>query len=138
MLSSRANAQRAARLPRVVLVFNNVAVAEMADYRLARAFGDGLLSSSQARLRRGLSFLRDRRVHFSVEPGRSIHRSILAAPGAMRDVSPQGEVARIRIHVPNLGWPDDLVLGVARFDLVELGDVPRSNQFADARIAVAE
>jgi putative ABC transport system substrate-binding protein len=42
MLSPRANAQRAEKLPRVALVFNNVPVAEMADHRFARAFVHGL------------------------------------------------------------------------------------------------
>ena len=42
LLSARANAQRAEKLPRVAHVFNNVPAAEMADYRIARAFVDGL------------------------------------------------------------------------------------------------
>jgi putative ABC transport system substrate-binding protein len=42
MLSSHANAQRAEKLPRVALVFNNIPVAEMTDHRLARAFVHGL------------------------------------------------------------------------------------------------
>ena len=42
MLSSRAHAQRAEKLPRVALVFNNIPVAEMTDHRFARAFVDGL------------------------------------------------------------------------------------------------
>ena len=42
MLSSRANAQRAEKLPRVALVFNNVPVAEMAAHRLDQAFVQGL------------------------------------------------------------------------------------------------
>jgi ABC-type uncharacterized transport system substrate-binding protein len=41
MLSSRANAQRSEKLPRVALVFNNVPAAET-DHRIARAFVDGL------------------------------------------------------------------------------------------------
>jgi putative ABC transport system substrate-binding protein len=42
MLSSRANAQRAEKLPRVALVFNNIPVAEMTSFRPDRAFVDGL------------------------------------------------------------------------------------------------
>ncbi len=42
MLSSSANAQRAEKLPRVALVFNNIPAAEMPGHRLARAFVDGL------------------------------------------------------------------------------------------------
>jgi putative tryptophan/tyrosine transport system substrate-binding protein len=42
MLSSRANAQRAEKLPRVALVFNNIPAAELSDHRIARAFVDGL------------------------------------------------------------------------------------------------
>jgi putative ABC transport system substrate-binding protein len=42
MLSSRAYAQRAEKLPRVALVLTFTPVAEMADYRIARVFVDGL------------------------------------------------------------------------------------------------
>jgi putative ABC transport system substrate-binding protein len=42
MLSSRPHAQRAEKLPRVALVFNNIPVAEMTDHRFARAFVDGM------------------------------------------------------------------------------------------------
>jgi putative ABC transport system substrate-binding protein len=42
MLSSRANAQRAEKLPRVALVVNNIPVAELTDHHFSRAFVDGL------------------------------------------------------------------------------------------------
>jgi putative tryptophan/tyrosine transport system substrate-binding protein len=42
MLSSRANAQRAKKLPRVALVVNNIPVAELTDHHFSRAFVDGL------------------------------------------------------------------------------------------------
>jgi putative ABC transport system substrate-binding protein len=42
MLSSRVNAQRGERLPRVALVFNNVPIAEMTTHRFDRAFVEGL------------------------------------------------------------------------------------------------
>ncbi len=43
MLSARANAQRAEKLPRVAIVFNNIpAAAEIAAHRLDRAFAEGL------------------------------------------------------------------------------------------------
>ena len=42
MLSSRANAQRAEKLPRVALVFNNIPVAEITAHRVYRAFVQGL------------------------------------------------------------------------------------------------
>lgn len=48
------------------------------------------------------------------------------------------EVARIRLHVANLGRPDDLVLGVALGDDVALGDVASTDPFPDQRIAIAE
>jgi putative ABC transport system substrate-binding protein len=42
VLSSRANSQRAEKLPQVALVFNNVPVAGMAAHPIDRAFVDGL------------------------------------------------------------------------------------------------
>ena len=42
VLSSRANAQRAGKLPRVALVFSNIPVAGITDHRLAQALVDGL------------------------------------------------------------------------------------------------
>jgi putative ABC transport system substrate-binding protein len=42
VLSSRANSQRAEKLPQVALVFNNVAVAGMTAHPMDRAFVDGL------------------------------------------------------------------------------------------------
>ena len=46
VLSSRANSQRAEKLPQVALVFNNVAVAEMTAHPMDRAFVDGLRAIS--------------------------------------------------------------------------------------------
>ena len=48
------------------------------------------------------------------------------------------EVARVRVDVADLGRPDDLPFGVARGDLLSLGDVARANPLPGARIAVAE
>jgi putative tryptophan/tyrosine transport system substrate-binding protein len=42
VLSSRANSQRAEKLPRIALVFNNIPVAGMAAHPMDRAFVDGL------------------------------------------------------------------------------------------------
>jgi hypothetical protein len=42
LLSARADAQRAEKLPRVALLFNETPVAEMPAHRFVRAFVDGL------------------------------------------------------------------------------------------------
>jgi putative ABC transport system substrate-binding protein len=113
MLSSRANAQPAQKLPRVALVFQNIPVAEMTDNRAARAFVDGL---------RDLGLVEGRNIMIERRSAEGRHdqmprvmQEVLASPVAVIVSTGTGAFAARRLTdtVP--------IVAVATDQLVELG-----------------